>query len=152
MNNLGCIFNEDRGWVQSYDSTYNQLLNSLKIIQEFEENNIHNNYSEVVIDNKIYKESIIFSFGKSINNDSIEKSQGSIEIWLIEDFPEEFPEGHTNLHIWLDKSKYPPVKDKKNLYDQKPLLEKSVDYMLNKIYNATGQWPESGSISIGDTD
>lgn len=152
ISNLGCIFNDDHGWIQSYRSTYNQILNSTKIIQKFNENDIHNNYTVRVIDNKIHKEVIIFSFGKGINNESIESSHGSIYIWLIADFPEKYPDGHTNLNVWLDRTKYRPVKNKDELSHQKPLLVNSFEYIEKIIYDATGQRPASKNISIGDTD
>ena len=139
--NSGCIFNEDSGWNQGYHATYNQILNSSAIILEFEENNIQYTYSPA---DEFGHESIIFYFGKGINNESIESSRGGLGIYSIEK--------STQLSVSLGDSKYPPVKNKKDLSPQKPLLEKSMDYMLKIIHNATGQWPDSKGIIVDDTD
>ena len=141
INNSGCIFNNDSGWIQDHWATYNLPLNSSAIIQEFKENNISYTYSAP---DEFGYESILFYFGKGINNNSIKSSRGSIGIYTIEK--------STQLSVSLDDLKYPPVKDKKELSKQKPLLVKSFEYIEKIIYDVTGQWPASKNISIGDTD
>ena len=144
INNIGCIFNKDIGWIQDYWATYHQPLNSSVIMKEFKKHNISYSYSSP---DEYGRESIIFYFGKGINNDSIESSRGSLGIFL-----EECTQHCTQLTISLDRSKYPPVKDKKDLSKQKSLLVKSFEYIEKIIYDVTNQWPDSEGIHIGDID
>lgn len=143
--NTGCIFNEDWGYTQTYYATYNQILNSSAVFKEFRSNNItyySNPYMKDLEDE--YLDSYLFLFGKGINNDSIESSCGQIDFYsdIVS----------THLAIWLNESEYPLVKNKDNLKQREPLLTKSMNYILETIYNATDQWPNSKGITVDDTD
>jgi hypothetical protein len=42
-----------------------------------------------------------------------------------------------------DEKKYPLAASRAELDYQKPLLEESMDYITNLVYEATGMWPTS---------
>ena len=125
----GCFENLDKDtWHIWYEAQYEKELDFSSIIQIFQRENISYNLKE--------SDTLSFSFGKDINNESIERTSGGFV-----NAPEV---DYYRISISLDdEKKYPLAGSKAELDYQKPLLEDSMDYITNLVYEATGMWPTS---------
>jgi hypothetical protein len=140
INTQGCLTSNVK-YSLSYDASYDQLLNSTAVFNAFDDHNVPytlNIYNEGEAEDF---ESFQFSFGKDINNESLETTSGSMFFHL---------EGKTTLSLWLG-GKYPPVDDENELDQRKPILEASMDYILEIIFEGTNQWPDKKDMRIGDS-
>ncbi len=131
----GCLeeFTESaHPWAMSYTAKYENPISFSSVIQIFERENVS---YEIVDENTLR-----ISYGKGVNNETIEETTGAIV---------NGEEGYYHVTISLNDSKYPPVEHKEDLDSRKPLLEDSMEYITVLIYEATGMWPKSKEFYIG---
>ena len=131
--NCNCIFinNEKHPWQIYYKAEYKNAFNFPNIIQVFKKENISYKTED--------SDTLSILYGKDIN--IIEKSSGAI----VNGY-----EDYYHMTIYLDNlRKYPRLMDKDDLEDRKPLLEKSMDYIINIIYNASEVRPISLKFEYG---
>jgi hypothetical protein len=121
---------EKHPWDISYTAEYEEPFNLSSIIRVFQMENIY--YEEV------YSNSLFISFGKGINNSTIEPTTGG----LTNGFE------YYHVTISLNESIYPPNKDKEIVDSRRSLLEDSMNYITIVVYKATGSLPISKEFYI----
>ena len=139
----GCIGKIDNTYMYiQYESYYDTSLNIDVIERTFSEANITTEAKYT------YTNVLSFSYGRGINNASIESSYGIL-------YPNhDVRQYHAILNIELDGSQYPRphwTEDYHNIFEKrKPLLNESMNYIIGLIYEATGLTPVYKEFITGD--
>ena len=123
----GCFGDED-SWHIWYDAKYEKELDFSSIIRIFQREKVSHNLEE--------QDTLSFLFGKDINNENLEGTRGG----MVNAHEVDYYRISISLN---DDEKYPLAANRAELEYQKPLLEDSMDYITNLVYEATGMWPIS---------
>ncbi|MHA1954888.1 MAG: hypothetical protein ACW96U_13180 [Candidatus Heimdallarchaeaceae archaeon] len=141
----GCLY--DNYEIRSnlmYYANYEEVLDFDGICEVFSLHNVSFEKDE---------EYINFSFGKGVNNDSLDFTKGAVRKYGYE-VTVQTTKPHSELWITLNESEYPYIKKtgdyKKKLESRKPILEKSMDYLTSLVYDATGLKPDIKKFEYGN--
>lgn len=129
----GCLeeFTEDaHPWDISYTAEYEKPFNFSSLIPILEKENVSYEWFNV--------DTLSISYGKGINNETIEKTTGCIVNG----------DNYYHVTIDLDESKYPSSQNREEVESRKPLLEASMNWITDLIYNATNMYPISKEFYI----
>ena len=144
ISTLGCVNDEERLFI-SYWAYYDDTLDLNEIDQVFLLHNISSENNGDVI---------TFYINEEIENNSIAKTHGWIwkESWTSKSKSNNY---NSELNIVLDDNEYPNLKKtgdyKDKLDSRKPLLENSMNYIVDLIYNVSGKLPDKKDFTYEDT-